>query len=304
MANIYTQVDPNRNKKGFLGVGTPGGFFGLRKVFDPAGYQEDFDATFVTRDNFSRPGKFGSRPGVPSSAFISATGGRDPALLDLYNAINTQDAGLGAAFLLNEQDTRETRERDKAARDEAISTLTGSKSAIQELLANQQALGFRVVSPEEEQAQSQQIAQIAARGEGQAIQSAASRGVTQAGPTLQNVASIRAQVSADDVMLRSNIAGQNRTARNQFEIGLTMALADIDREIADIQAGVDFQPSDYLPYAQLGVGISQFNEQSALLEKQATTLTPSDIMRLVMALPGTGIPEGIFDFFGGGGEGK
>lgn len=295
MANVFTETDPNRNKTGFLGFGTPGGPFGIRKLIDPAGFKSDFDATFGT------PFRTPDRPLQFGREFVQEGFGRkDPTLFNFVSDLNAIDPLFGSATQLNLRSEQLARERDKAARDEAIATLTSSKSGIQELLANQQALDFRVVSPAEEQAQSQQIAQIGASGEGRAIQSAASRGVTQAGATLQNVASIRAQTAADDVILRSGIGGQNRNARNQFEIGLTLSLAEIDRQISAIQAGVDFQPSDFLPFAQLGFGAEQFSQQSDQLDRQANSLTPQDIVRLILSLPGTGIPKGIADLFGGG----
>ena len=280
MANIFEDVARRQAE---------GSFF--RTVFPNA------PGPLPTRNDLSAPFKGFTRPGVPTPEFVQATGGRDQLLFDLFDSI--EDPGLRSASLLNARSEREARERDQVARDEAIATLTGSKTSIQELLSNQAALDFRVVSREEEQAQSQQITQIGATGEGRAIQSAASRGVTQSGATLQNVASIRAQTAADDVILRSSIGGQNREARNQFEVGLTMAMAQIDREIADIQAGVDFQPSDFLPFAQLGFGVKQFNEQTDLLEKQANSLTPQDIVRLFLALPGTGIPQSVAGLFSG-----
>lgn len=228
---------------------------------------------------------------------FQASGGGKPSgpQFDLFTGLNESDPRFGAAFLANLESERETRRRNENARLNAINTLTGSSGRIQALLDNQEALNFRVISPEEEQASLQQIAQQGATGQDRAISSAAGRGVLQSGPTLQNVASIRAQTAAAGVTERSSNAGINREARDRLEFALNSALTQIDQEIARIESDVNYIPSDFLPFAQLGFAADAFNTQTGLLEDQAG-FTYEDLINLALQLPGTGLPAGFANF--------
>lgn len=241
------------------------------------------------------------RSSVDFSRAFQAAGGGKPSgpVFDTLASLNESLPIAASAGLANLQSEEETRRRNEIARTNAISTLSGSSERIQALLDNQEALNFRVITPEQEQASLQQIAQQGATGQDQAISSAAGRGVLLSGPTLQNVASIRAQTSAQGVNLRSTNAGINLEARNRIEFALNQELNRIDDEIARIQSDVNYIPSDFLPFAQLGTAADIFNTQTDRLDQQAG-FTTQDLFNAILSLPGTGIPETVAGLFTGG----
>lgn len=274
-----------------------------------------------------------------SNRWIDATlpdqfAGQFPDAQSFYNLY--QSAGPLGLFLTANAASAESA-ADKAAEDvnlaltglggvktqfgDALNTFRNDPRAaqVEGELMRRTSPDYRAVGELEESAVINELAQSVARATDAALNNAGFRGVSAGPGTAQRVSSIGALGEASGLQLRRGIEESNRRARSealgqldQFrqgrqagELALLGALGDIERQIAAVQTGQQYVPTDFFPLAELQFGQEQFRTgqefadralaaEEAAAARAESELEPTFFDRLgeLSSLLGTGAFEG------------
>lgn len=270
------------------------------------------------------PGGKTFQPQVPQF-FKDAGGGDDPALfLAFANAFPFEE---NPTVWLNLMSAAESRGREDEARRRAIGTLEGTRREIAEArdlfrsdpgrqqigetLATRASPAFDAIGEAEQAAAVNEIARRVALAQAHQLAGAASRGTVRSGTTGATLDAVRALGEIGGVQSRAQFERFNREARERALHALTQfedrslalenqyldALARLDEGIAMLEKGVDVEPADFVPFAQLDFARQQYadtlervDRELALLEEAANP-NVLDLFALAPQLSGTGFFE-------------
>ncbi len=170
---------------------------------------------------------------------------------------------------------------------------------------------YRMFSPAEEQAFRQQLSQAYARAEAARRVGAGATGSLRSGTYSAQEAAKEGRAAASGVELQARIDAATRTAQGNaltaldeasraswhYEANLLSELGEIDRAMAGIRSGIEFEPADLFPAAQVQFGRESYEDDLALAERgvaaqeEALREGPEDFRNSLLE----GIGSGVFE---------
>lgn len=235
------------------------------------------------------------------------------------------DPSLRPFVLSTIQSQEEEERKQQAALESGINTLGGSRSTFADLLAQYQgdpvranltsrltelaAPDARLIPIEVEQQAIGDIARAGTRRYDDLLAAAADRGQALAPGTALDLNALNAQIEGEAGRTRADIAGRNEFGRRsalealdrfsnasyQLENQLTSALSRVDAEIAALQAGQEFIPTDYTAFAELDFGqqayadAQRFAQEALSGAEQAQQFDILDLLPFLFGLRGSGL---------------
>lgn len=182
------------------------------------------------------------------------------------------------------------------------------RAAMQETLIQRTSPDYEMITDLEEGAMRNRLAQAWAREQATREGSAAGRGTLGGGPSLQNLAAVRAIAASGGVQLGANVEIANRGARERalgdlasftdrgaaLEHNFSRLMGGLQTEIARLEAGGEVMTTDYGAYEAARFGQEQFEQQLAQAEEamamyektQRTDLL--DVVELILSSIGGG----------------
>ncbi|MHC4713538.1 MAG: hypothetical protein ACYTAN_09765 [Planctomycetota bacterium] len=169
--------------------------------------------------------------------------------------------------------------------------------------------GYEIISDLEEGAMRNQLAQTWAREQAAREASAAGRGTLGGGPSLHNLAGLRAIAASGGVQLGAQVEAANRLARERalgdlgaftdrgvaLEQNFSRIMGGIQSEIARLEAGGDAMYTDYGAYEAARFGQEQFDQQMEQAERAMALYEETqrtdvlDLVELLVASIGSGV---------------
>jgi hypothetical protein len=297
-------------------------------ALDPTAWYESPGVSWQQGQGIYQTTMRGGQPGrvaidTPIPEWAAASFGDPASFYEWYQA--SKDARNFSAVRATLGSQSLAREDTRAAIDEAIGGLGGTRDTLSELLERfrsdperaaygetlqeRSAPGYRAISETEEGAWRQRIAEAAARQERTRMAGAAGRGTARSGTTLQNVTGLRAMADAQGLRLAADVSARNEAARQEalaglgrftdrgvaIESAITDQLRQVDAQIAAIQAGVSFEPTDLLAFDQLEFGQEAYLDErefarEALEQYEAEgRQAPPWLLQLALGTIGTGL---------------
>jgi hypothetical protein len=149
------------------------------------------------------------------------------------------------------------------------------RAAMQEALMHRTTPAYDMITDLEQAAMRNELAQTWAREQAVREGSAAGRGTLGGGPSLQNLAALRAIAASGGVQLGANVEIANRAARERalgdlasftdrgvaLEQNFSRIMGGIQSEIARLEAGGEVMTTDYGAYEAARFGQQQFEQQ-------------------------------------------
>ena len=173
-------------------------------------------------------------------------------------------------------------------------------------LQEQAAPGYDVISDKQQAANDLQIAQMYARNLSAAQASAAGRGVAGGGVAAGQQAAIRSYADAAGLDLAARTEGINKQARQnalaalgqlssaygRTDLAWQNSMAEVSRGLAAIDAGVDYQPTDFTTFDMLSFAMERERAEAEQIEQymdQWGQQQETDLLDLI--LPAWGIKQ-------------
>lgn len=217
-----------------------------------------------------------------------------------YGIMQSLGPELGLFFIANAQSSQQARDDTAQAVSGAVTGLRGVQTQygaaldafrndpeaarILAELNRRSSPEYRAVTEIEESAMMNELAQNIALATDAALANAGFRGVSQGPGTAQRVSAVGALGESGALGLRRGVAESNRRAQSEAlgqledfrrsrhagELSLLGALGDVERQIAAIESGQEFVPTDYFPLAELQFGQEAFQTARDFADRALT----------------------------------
>lgn len=240
-----------------------------------------------------------------------------------YEAYQTLDPSLRPFFVGSLQSAAAAQQKEEAARDAAIGTLTDQREGVAQALGDYQsdpnrqmvldryaamsAPDYAAITPEETRAMRQRIAQGYARAQQAAEVTAAGRGAGAGGVGTQRMAQLQGGADARGVEIDAQVAAANAAARQralevlqgaqgdeaQIELAYNNLLSGLSDQIAGYQTSLDYVPTDNTLWGALDEAKRQAesgeefrDEQLAAAEAESEDSIWDYVFRIADTFPG------------------